>query len=76
MKKIFECSTCGIVTENKRHLCKPVELEGQSDYCGQPLGRKTAFMCAEETTRLDYQCRSCGRTAESPELVCAPHKVN
>lgn len=76
MKKIFECSTCGIVTEDSSHLCRPVELEGQGDYCGQPLGKKTAFMCAEEMARLDYQCSRCGRTTEWPDLVCAPHKLN
>ena len=75
MKKIYECSTCGIVTEQPEHLCKPVVLDGQSDFCGQPLGKRTALMCAEETARLDYQCGNCGRTAEQPELVCAPKKM-
>ena len=76
MKQTFECATCGIVTENKSNLCKPVELEGRGDYCGQPVGKKTAMMCAEETARLDYECSHCGRTAEKADLVCSPHKVN
>lgn len=75
MKQVFECAICGIVTEKKGHLCNPVAVDGMSDYCGQPLRRKTARMCAEETKRLDYQCSNCGRTAEAPELVCAPKKV-
>lgn len=75
MKQVFECSTCGIVTEKKEHLCKPVALDGQSDYCGQPVDKKVALMCADETARLDYECRNCGRTTEAPELVCAPKKL-
>ena len=75
MKQTFECATCGIVTESKSHLCTPVKLEGKGDYCGQPIGRKTALMCAGETGRLDYQCGNCGRTAEQSDLVCAPKKM-
>lgn len=76
MKQIYECSTCGIVTETPKHLCKPVVLDGQSDCCDQSVGKKTAMMCAEETTRLDYQCGNCGRTAEQPELVCVANKLS
>lgn len=76
MKRVYECSTCGIVTEKRGHLCTPVALEDMSDYCGQPIGRKTARMCPEETARLDYQCGNCGRTAEAPEHVCAPKQVS
>jgi len=75
MKKKYECATCGIVTGNHGHLCKPVEVAGLGDYCGQPVTKKTAMMCAEETSRLDYECGNCGRTAETPDLVCAPKKV-
>ena len=75
MKQIFECATCGIVTESKGHLCNPVAVEGLHDYCGQPVTKKTAMTCAEETSRLDYECGNCGRTAEKPDLVCAPRKV-
>lgn len=75
MKQTYECTTCGIVTENRGHLCQPVALEGRGDYCGQPIGKKTALMCAVETDRLDYECSNCGRTAEKSDLVCAPRKV-
>ncbi len=74
MKQAFECSTCGIVTKNNGHLCNPVEVKGLSDYCGQPVMKKTAMMCAEETKRLDYECGNCGRTTEKAELVCSPKK--
>jgi hypothetical protein len=75
MKQVFECSTCGVVTESKEHLCRPVAVAGMSDYCGQPVTKQTAMMCAEETARLAYECSSCGRTTEQPDLVCAPKKV-
>lgn len=76
MKATFECSNCGIVTKHKEHLCQPVEVENQGDYCGQSSSRKTALMCVEETMRLDFQCGNCGRPAESADLLCAPEKVN
>jgi len=75
MKQVFECATCGIVTEAATHLCQPVAVEGRADYCGQPVTGKTAMTCAEETRRLDYQCDGCGRTAEAPTLICRPRKV-
>ena len=76
MKPTFECSTCGIVTKAKGHLCQPIELTDKGDYCGQPPGHKTARMCADETMRLDYQCGNCGRAAESADLLCNPKKVH
>lgn len=76
MKEIFECSTCGIVTETKKHLCHPVVLEGCGDFCGQPVEQMTASMCAEEQERFEFECSSCGRPSEQADLLCVPHKTH
>ena len=75
MASTYECATCGIVTKEKGHLCNPIKVEGMQDYCGQSSSLRTAMMCAEETQRLKYECSSCGRTAETVDLVCSPRKV-
>lgn len=73
MENTFECATCGIVTQKKENLCNPVEVKS-GDVCGSS-SLQTAMMCAEETRRLDYFCTSCGRPAESADLICSPRKV-
>ena len=75
MEHVYECATCGIVTKTKRHLCNPVAQTEKAAYCGHSSSLNTALMCAEETRRLDYECRRCGRPAESAELLCTPRKV-
>lgn len=76
MKHIFECSTCGIVTENKKHLCHPVALDGQGDYCGQQVGMEAESMCDEEKKRFEFECGNCGRPSEQADLLCVPMKTH
>jgi hypothetical protein len=76
MKEIFECSSCGIVTEKKKHLCQPVVLEGCGDFCGQPVGQAIESMCDEEKARFEFECGNCGRPSEQADLLCVPNRTH
>jgi hypothetical protein len=70
MTKIFECGTCGVVTEVRQQVCDPIVLENKHAYCGTtPQG---GGMCEEMKEHLAYVCGSCGRPAEQAELLCKP----
>ncbi len=73
MRDLYECGTCGVVTESKDHLCSPREVSGKEDYCGSAL--ETSDMCSTMVQTLEYECGTCGRPAEQAELVCNPAKA-
>lgn len=73
-KTTYQCSTCGVVTDDKSHLCKPQAIAGREDYCGQPSSTEEAA-CAPINESLDYECASCGQRTEKPELVCHPTRT-
>jgi hypothetical protein len=73
MKEVFECGTCGVVSEAREDLCAPREVEAKKDYCGS--AGETSEMCGIMLKTLKYECGSCGRPAEEAELVCQPIKI-
>ncbi len=73
MNEIYECGTCGVVTEASEEICTPREVRGKEDYCGS--AGETADMCGMMTQALPYECGSCGRPAEQASLVCNPVKA-
>lgn len=68
MTRIYECSTCGVITAAPEQLCKPQRLENMGVYCGDRGEVKQ--MCAEIKDHLAYVCGSCGRPAQQAEMVC------
>ena len=46
--KVYKCRTCGLVTTEKGHLCRPKEVKKaySCEYCGitvsDPIGRRSA----------------------------------
>jgi hypothetical protein len=73
MKDLYECGTCGVVTEASEHLCSPRPVGGKDDYCGTTL--ESADMCKTMVKSVEFECGTCGRPAESAELVCNPVKT-
>lgn len=73
MKDLFECGTCGVVTETSEDLCQPLPVGGKEDYCG--VAGETAEMCGIMMKTHEYECGTCGRAAESSGLVCNPVKI-
>ncbi len=69
MKEIFECGTCGVVSEASEELCSSREV-GKEDYCGS--AGETSEMCGIMVKSLKYECNSCGRPAEDADLLCQP----
>ncbi len=74
MKEIFECGTCGVVSDASKELCTPRQVRGKEDYCGST--GETAEMCGIMLKTLKYECNSCGRPAEEAELLCQPIKAH
>jgi hypothetical protein len=74
MKEVFECATCGVVSDVSQELCAPRQVGGREDYCGS--AGETSEMCRIMLKSLQYECNSCGRPAEAPELICDPRKVH
>lgn len=72
MTKLYECSNCGVITEDKQHLCQPKEIAGKDDYCGTNPDRD---ICDTMHKSVSFECRNCGRAAESKDLLCDPHRI-
>jgi hypothetical protein len=70
----FKCDRCGVVSDQADHLCRPHELMGKMDYCGQPVA-ETGSVCAPMSKTLSYECGTCGRPAEKPGMVCRPTEI-
>ncbi len=74
MKKSYKCSTCGVISEERQHLCSPQAVAGKQDYCGQPV-EEAGPVCGPMSRSLEYECGSCGRPAEKPDMVCNPERI-
>ena len=72
MTKLYECSNCGVVTEDKQHLCQPKEVGSKEEYCGVNPVRD---ICDSMNASVSFECSVCGRAAESKELLCDPHRI-
>lgn len=72
MTKVYECSKCGVVSETKNHLCAPKSLESREEYCGTNPDRD---ICEDMNKTVSFECRICGRAAESKELLCDAHRT-
>lgn len=73
MTKIYECKTCGVITQTREQVCKPQRLENMGVYCGEPGTPEQ--MCDEMKEHVAFVCDSCGRPAEQASMVCAPIKT-
>ncbi|MEZ4598609.1 MAG: hypothetical protein R2940_02330 [Syntrophotaleaceae bacterium] len=74
MRETFECEKCGVISEDRSHLCSPREAESLSDYCGS-AGDKSK-MCDSIQETAEFTCVSCGRTAEGADMVCNSLKLH
>lgn len=76
MTNIYKCKTCGVASSDGEHLCNAEEIQGKYDYCGQDFESEKADMCEPMRDSLRFECDTCGRPAESPDLLCRPTKVH
>lgn len=70
MTRIYQCNTCGVITEAPEQLCQPQRLENAGVYCGEQGSAR--HMCDEMKQHLAYVCGNCGRPAQQPDMVCEP----
>jgi hypothetical protein len=71
---LFKCDRCGVVSNQADHLCRPHQLAGPMEYCGQPV-EENGSVCATMSKTLSYECSTCGRPAEKPGMVCKPSQI-
>ena len=70
MARVYECGTCGVITENAEQLCDCRQMEDKGVYCS--MAPVEGSMCGTMKEHLTYVCGSCGRVAEQTELLCNP----
>ncbi len=71
MNEVYECETCGVITEDREQVCRPSQMDDKGVYCSMtPI---TGGMCSTMKGHLNYVCGSCGRVAEQSELLCNPN---
>ena len=72
----YICSTCGIVTTAKGHLCSPVALDKavKCEYCGVLAGN-ARHVCKPKAAKIGYVCDACGRMAVRKTEICVPKKI-
>ena len=75
-KKVYKCQTCGLVTTEKGHLCRPKEVKKAytCEYCGITVS-DPRHVCKPKVAKLNYVCDACGRVAVGKEEVCQPKKI-
>ncbi|MCE7911082.1 MAG: hypothetical protein DCC43_15710 [Candidatus Brocadia sp.] len=73
MANIYTCKTCGLVMEEKGHLCNPIPAKKvvACKYCGTTTG-DPRHVCSPKLVSLKYICDSCGRLAAKREMLCRP----
>ncbi|MEZ4484710.1 MAG: hypothetical protein R2864_08960 [Syntrophotaleaceae bacterium] len=74
MTKLYECDKCGVVTDDRQHLCSPREVIGIDSYCGS--SGDSSQMCDGIRESAKYSCTSCGRSAERAAMVCHSVKLH
>ncbi|UJS18411.1 MAG: hypothetical protein L3J17_04950 [Candidatus Jettenia sp.] len=76
MGTIYSCGTCGLVTTDKGHLCKPIPAKKviACKFCGT-LTDDPRHVCVPKLVNLKYTCDSCGRLAPKRELLCSPSPI-
>ncbi|BCR06193.1 hypothetical protein DESUT3_32620 [Desulfuromonas versatilis] len=72
--KTYKCSSCGVISDERDHLCKPEKNASRADYCGSGP-EKISQMCDQMDQNLKYQCFTCGRPTDKPDLVCNPTPI-
>ena len=75
-KLLYKCKTCGLVTTDKGHLCKPQEVKKaySCEYCGMTVSNPR-HVCKPKVAKLNYVCDTCGRVAVKKEEICKPAKI-
>ena len=73
MAATYKCGTCGVISDESEHLCQ-AEATSRAEFCGtgpEGIGK----ICAEMDRNLAYQCFTCGRPTDKPDMVCNPTPI-
>ncbi len=73
MSDKYKCGTCGVVTDEKANLCKPVEITSNTGSCG--FDGDLNAMCDSIKDEMHYICDTCGQPAENADGICSPRML-
>jgi hypothetical protein len=74
MISAYKCGKCGVISDQKDHICQPQEVESRAEFCGSGP-EHISQMCEPMAENLRFQCFTCGRPSEHPNLVCSPTPI-
>lgn len=74
MNSAYKCGKCGVVSVEENHVCQPEEVVSRGEFCGSGP-EHVSQMCDSMSDRLNFQCNSCGRPTDHPNLVCSPIRI-
>jgi predicted RNA-binding Zn-ribbon protein involved in translation (DUF1610 family) len=72
--RAYICAECGVVALAAEHICNVQGTGTKADWCGVK-GVMPPKHCQNRTNVDRHQCRNCGQTAISAELLCEPLKL-
>lgn len=77
-ERMYSCSTCGLVTTSKGHLCSPVPVSSlkvvKCGYCGE-VSTDPRHVCQPKLVTLKFFCENCGRLANTKGMLCRPKAI-
>jgi DNA-directed RNA polymerase subunit RPC12/RpoP len=70
----YTCARCGVVSDDKNHICRPEVIDDRSEICASEP-KRDGRICESMAQHLSYECSACGRPADKPDLVCKPVSI-
>jgi hypothetical protein len=71
MSSIYKCGTCGVVSDERGHLCEPEKTASWAEFCSSGP-EHVSQICEEIDRKLEFQYFTSGRPTDKPDLFCNP----
>jgi hypothetical protein len=65
----YICQNCGVITDEAKHICNPINEEYMSKTCSNP----EAEVCKERQLAMEFTC-VCGNVSANPQNLCKPKR--
>ena len=67
----YTCQNCGASADAPTSLCKPINAEFESKFCGAPATQ----VCDDKLKTIQYACDSCGSVSADADRLCSPSMI-